>query len=179
MRKSVWLGAMGAAMLLCVGVQAGYSQKADTAGKETILKATDVTPKIMPEKVFFRGQTASVQMRNTGGVHYGDDFYVVTGLVDNSGYSTGIKEKYQAYLITEVPLDFGGQVLKPGAYGFGFIDNNKVIVMDLGGNDLFTTGSTHDAEIKRPVPLQVAEGKGAGNYRLYKGRDFVDFHRTK
>ena len=48
-------------------------------------------------------------MRNTGGIHFTDDLYVLAGLVDNSGYSTGIREKYQAYLITEVTLQFGSQ----------------------------------------------------------------------
>ncbi len=36
-------------------------------GKEVILKAADITPKIFPERVFFRGQSASVQFRNSGG----------------------------------------------------------------------------------------------------------------
>jgi len=41
-------------------------------------------------------------------------------MVDSSGYSTGLKEKYQAYLLNEVTLEIAGQTLKPGAYGFGF-----------------------------------------------------------
>jgi hypothetical protein len=99
-------------------------------------------------------------------------------LVDNSGYSSGVRERYQAYFITEVPLEIGGQSLKPGAYGIGFLDADKFIVMDIGANDLFTTGSKKDADLKHPVPLQVVAGDG-GNYRLYKGRDFVEFHRAK
>jgi len=90
-------------------------------GKEVVLKAADITPKIFPERVFFRGQSASVQFRNSGGVHFADDFYVLAGLVDSSGYSTAIKEKYQAYLLNEVTLEIAGQTLKPGAYGFGFL----------------------------------------------------------
>jgi len=60
--------------------------------KDTVLKASDIKPKLFPESVFFRGQTAPAQMRNTGGIHFSDDFYVLAGLVDNSGYSTGIRE---------------------------------------------------------------------------------------
>jgi hypothetical protein len=150
-----------------------------TAGKETVLKATDVTPKLFPDKVFFRGLVASVQARNTGGVRYADEFFVLAGLVDNSGYSSGIREKYQAYLITEVPIEIGGQALKPGAYGCGFLENNKFIVMDLGANDLFTTSSTKDSEIKHPVPLQFLSTSDAGKYRIYHGRDYVEFHRVK
>jgi hypothetical protein len=147
------------------------------AGKEIVLKATDITPKIFPDRVFFRGQSASVQLRNTGGVHFADDFYVLAGLVDSSGYSTGIKEKYQGYLISEVTLEVGGQTLKPGAYGFGFLAGGKFVVMDLGANDVLQVTSQRDAEMKRPVPLQVAASSTAGSYRLYAGRDYVEFRR--
>ena len=97
-------------------------------GKETILKANDITPKTFPERVFYRGQVASVQMRNTGGVHFGDDLYVLAGLVDVSGYSSGVREKYQGYLLTEVPMDVNGKTLKPGAFGIGFVNGSKFVV---------------------------------------------------
>lgn len=146
--------------------------------KDTVLRAADIKGKLFPEAVFFRGQSAPVQMRNTGGVHFSDDFYVLAGMVDNSGYSTGIREKYQAYLLSEVTLQIGGQTLKPGAYGIGFIEGGKLVVMDLAANDIFRTGSQRDAEMKRPVPLQIVATEGA-KYRLYMGRDFVEFSRTK
>jgi hypothetical protein len=148
------------------------------AGQDTVLKAADITPKIFPERVFFRGQVAPAQLRNTGGVHFADDFYVLAGLVDSSGYSTGIKEKYQAYLLNEVTMEISGQTLKPGAYGFGFLNGGKFVVMDLAANDVLQAASQHDAEIKRPIPLQVVASPTAGSYRLYVGRDFVEFHRS-
>jgi hypothetical protein len=146
-------------------------------GKEVVLKAADITAKIFPERVFFRGQSAPVQFRNTGGVHFADDFYVLAGMVDNSGYSTGIKEKYQAYLLNEVTLEISGKTLKPGAYGIGFLTGGKFVVMDLGANDVLQTASQHDGDMKRPVPLQVLASATAGAYRLYAGRDYVEFHR--
>jgi hypothetical protein len=147
-------------------------------GQETILKASDITPKLFPDQVFFRGQTAPIQMRNTGGVHFADGLFVLTGLVDNSGYSTAIRTKYQAYLITEVPLEIGGQTLKPGAYGYGFIDGGKFVVLDLAANELFQISSQRDADIKHPTPLQILASPTAGSYRLYNGRDFVEFKRA-
>ena len=146
--------------------------------KDTVLKAGDIKGKLFPEAVFFRGQSAPVQMRNTGGVHFSDDFYLLAGMVDNSGYSTGIREKYQAYLLNEVTLEIGEQTLKPGAYGIGFIAGGNFVVMDLAANDIFQTPSQRDTEMKRPVPLQVVVSEGA-KYRLYMGRDFVEFSRTK
>ena len=146
--------------------------------KDTVLKASDVKPKLFPESVFFRGQTAPAQMRNTGGIHFSDDLYMLAGLVDNSGYSTGIRQKYQAYLISEVTLQFAAQALKPGAYGVGFIEGGKFVVLDLAANEIFQAASQKDTEIKRPVPLQVMAAE-AGKYRLYAGRDFVEFSRAK
>ena len=147
-------------------------------GKEAALKAADITAKLFPERVFFRGQNAPVQFRNTGGVRFADDFYVLAGIVDNSGYSTGLREKYQAYLLNEVTLQIGGQTLKPGAYGFGFQEGGKFLIMDIGANDLLNATSQRDAELKRPVPLQVVASSTAGSYRLYAGRDYVEFNRA-
>ena len=147
------------------------------AGQDTVLMAADITPKLFPEQVFFRGKVAPAQLRNTGGVHFADDLYVLAGLVDNSGYSTAIKEKYQAYLLSEVTLEIGGQTVKPGAYGFGFV-SGKFILMDLAANNLIETAGQHDAEVKRPVPLQVVASSAAASYRLYIGREFVEFSRA-
>jgi len=81
-------------------------------------------------------------------------------------------------LISEVTLQFGAQTLKPGAYGVGFIEGGKFVVLDLAANDIFRVASQKDAEIKRPVPLQVAATE-SGKYRLYAGREFVEFSRAK
>ena len=169
-----------AVTLLAAIVSQALPQSAATSApaKESLLTAAEVGNKLLPEKVFFRGQIAPVQARNTGGVRYADGFLVFAGLVDNSGYSTGIREKYQAYFINEVPVEIGGQTLKPGAYGVGFLEGNKFVVMDLGANNVLQAASTKDAEMKRPVPLQFVAGSAAGIYRLYHGRDYVEFHRT-
>ena len=147
-------------------------------GKEAALKAADITAKLFPERVFFRGQNAPVQFRNTGGVRFADDFYVLAGIVDNSGYSTGLREKYQAYLLNEVTLQIGGQTLKPGAYGFGFQEGGKFLIMDIGANDVLNAASQRDTELKLPVPLQVVASSTAGSYRLYAGRDYIEFNRA-
>jgi len=159
-------------------LQTAVAGNSPAEGKEAALKAADITAKLFPERVFFRGQNAPVQFRNTGGVRFADDFYVLAGIVDNSGYSTGLREKYQAYLLNEVTLQVGGQTLKPGAYGFGFQEGGKFLIMDIGANDLLSTTSQRDTDLKRPVPLQVVAGSAAGSYRLYAGRDYVEFSRA-
>ena len=180
MRVRALLCLLSAIPLAVAAVSIARPQSAANSApvKEGVLTAADVGDKLLPEKVFFRGQIAPVQARNTGGVRYADGFLVFAGLVDSSGYSTGIREKYQAYLINEVPIEIGGQTLKPGAYGIGFLEGNKFVVMDIGANDVLQAASAKDTEMKRPVPLQFMAGAGAGNYRLYHGRDYIEFHRA-
>jgi hypothetical protein len=155
--------------------RAGGSAQGE-AKKDAVLKAADITGKIFPEKVFYRGQVGSVQMRNTGGVHFADGFYVLAGLVDTAGYASSVKEKYQGYLLTEVATEINGQALKPGAYGIGFVTGSKFVVSDLGANTVLEIAGQKDAELKRPVPLQVVEG--SDGYRLYFGREFVTIKRA-
>jgi hypothetical protein len=161
--------------LLCLAISA----VADDAAKATakVLTSSDLTEKVLPPRVFFRGQSADVQKRNAGGVHYADDAYVLAALVDSSGYSTAIREKYQGYLLAETPLTIGGQKLPAGAYGFGFV-GGKFVVMDVGAHDVLTADATKDADMKHPVPLQIVAG-ASGLYRLYAGRDYVEFSRAQ
>lgn len=161
--------------LLTVQFQSAVASPAE--GNEAVLKASEITGKIFPDQVFFRGQVAPVQMRNTAGIRFADDAYVLGGLVDSSGYSSDIRQKYQGYLITEVALEIGGQKLAPGSYGFGFVTGDKFVVMDLGAHDVLQASSTKDTEMKRPIPLQIV-GVG-GKYRLYGGRDFVGVSRSQ
>jgi len=160
-------------------VLAGSSSAQGEAKKDVILKPVDITPKIFPGTVFYHGRAGSVQMRNTGGVQFADDFYVLAGLVDTSGYSSGVKEKYQGYFLTEVPVEINGQSLKPGAYGIGFVAGSKFIVSDLGSNTLLEIAGQRDAELKRATPLQVLAAPEAGFYRLYIGRDYVTIKRAR
>jgi hypothetical protein len=144
------------------------------AGEAAVLKPADMA-NILPATVFFQGKAAPVQSRNSGGVRFGDKSLMLAALVDTSGYSSQVQEKYQAYLITESAIDIDGHRLAPGAYGCGFISNNSFIVMDIGGHDLFTAHTTHDDNLRRPTPLQVTVAPEAGKYRLYAGRNFVVF----
>ncbi len=126
--------------------------------------------KIAPSTYYFAGQSAAVQARNTTGLKNSAGKVVLAGLVDTSGYSTAIQEKYQGFLITETKLSFDGGTLDPGEYGFGFKDG-KFIVMNVAATDLVSVTSQNDDQLKHPVPLKL-EKDGAA-YRLYGGRKYV------
>ncbi|WP_433984698.1 hypothetical protein RBB78_09115 [Tunturiibacter empetritectus] len=149
------------------------SDSAAMAGTKT-LTATEAT-KFLPATVFFRGQSAPIQARNSGGVQFAKDALLLVALVDTAGYSSSVQEKYQAYLITEASIDIEGHSLKPGAYGCGFVGGNTFVVMDIGGHDLFSAPAAKDAALRRPTPLQILPAPSGTGYRLYVGRDYVDF----
>jgi hypothetical protein len=141
---------------------------------DTVLSVTETT-KLLPASVFFRGQTATTQLRNSGGVKFADGKFVLATMVDTSGYSSDVAEKYQAYLIAEAPIKIEGHDLAAGVYGVGFVAENKFVVMDVGAHDLFSVTSHKDEALKRPVPLKVTTE--AGGFRLYAGRSYVTFAR--
>jgi hypothetical protein len=142
---------------------------------DKILKPAD-TQKLLPASVWYDGQSAPSQLRNSGGVKFADGHFVLATLVDNSGYSTGVAAKYQAYFVVEEPLKIGGQSLAAGVYGFGFVSGNQFVVTDIGGHDVLTVPSTSDTAMKRPMPLQVIADP-AGGYRLYAGKNYVTFSK--
>jgi hypothetical protein len=159
---------------IAVALAAPSSVAAQSAAN-TLLKPADLE-NLFPATVFYDGQSAPAQLRNSGGVKFADGHYVLASLVDTSGYSTGVAAKYQGYLIAEVPLVINGKRLAAGAYGFGFLGGDVFLVTDLGGNDVLTVHSTKDAAMARPRPLEVTDDP-AGGYRLYAGRSCVHFGR--
>jgi len=149
---------------------------AQAAGSDSVLTA-QAAGKLLPDAVFYAGKSANTQLRNATGIHFGDGAYTLAVLVDTSGYSTAVQEKYQGYLLTETTLQFGGHSLPAGAYGFGFV-KGQFLVMDIGNHDIFQAGTTHDANLHLPRPLQVLSGSSGGEYRLCSGRDCVTFTRA-
>jgi len=154
-----------AALALLMAV-AAFAQQAS----KHVLGA-DELKKAVPTEYFYRGQKAPVQLRNAVGFQLADGKMTLAALVDASGYSTAIQQKYQGMLITESKLDIGGSSLPPGQYGFGFTADGKFMVMDVGNNDVLSASSQTDSQLKRPVPLKLVED-GAG-YKLYAGKKWV------
>ncbi len=96
---------------------------------------------------------------------------VLAALVDASGYSTAIQQKYQGLLITETKLNIGGAELAPGQYGFGFTADGKFVVMDVANNDVLSVAFAAYPEMQHAVPLKL-EPDGSG-YKLYAGKKWV------
>ena len=133
--------------------------------------SSDELNKVVPTEYFFRAQKAPVQLRNAVGFQLRDSKMMLAALVDASGYSTSIQEKYQGMLITESKLAIGGSSLPPGQYGFGFAADGKFNVMDVANNDVLSASYQTDQVLQRPVPLKLVEdGEG---YKLYAGKKWI------
>ena len=129
---------------------------------------------LLPPSVFYLSQVAPIQARNSAGYRFASGRLFLATMVDTSGYTSAVQQTYQGYLILEVPLMVGGKMLAAGAYGFGFIADNRMVVMDPGGTQVFSTSTVPDASLTRPNPLQILPVPAPGNgFRLYLGRNYV------
>ena len=136
----------------------------------TILTGAELT-RVVPTGFYFQGLSAPTQMRNSAAVRFGTDRYVISGLVDTSGYSADVRAKYVGFLITDSAITLNGESLPAGAYGFGFPNEGKMTVMDLAGKDLLSVPVTNDKALRRPRPLMMSAD--ASGVRLYAGKDYV------
>lgn len=152
-------------LLLLVVTTSGVAQQ-----NATILAGAELT-RVVPTGFYFQGLSAPTQMRNSAAARFGTDRYVISGLVDTSGYSADIRAKYVGFLITDSTITLNGESLPAGAYGFGFGTAGKLTVLDLAGKDLLSVNVTNDKSLRRPRPLMMTADPGG--VRLYNGRDYV------
>jgi hypothetical protein len=136
----------------------------------TVLAGAELM-RVVPPGFYFQGLNAPTQMRNAAAARFGSNRYVIAGLVDTAGYAADVREKYQGFLITDSPIRIGGFELGVGAYGFGFVNGGKFLVLDLSGKEVFSTLVENDKDLKRPRPLMMS--KGGSGVRLYSGRNYV------
>lgn len=150
--------------LLAISISATAQDRA------TILTGAELT-RVVPTGFYFQGLSAPTQMRNSAAARFGANRFVIVGLVDTSGYSADVREKYVGFLITDSEITLNGTSLPSGAYGFGFGTEGKLTVLDLAGKDVLSVDITNDKQLRRPRPLMMAADPGG--VRLYNGRNYV------
>ena len=160
-----WLKHLSVALALLA-----ITGSATAQDRPTILTGAELT-RVVPTGFYFQGLSAPTQMRNSAAARFGTTRFVIAALVDTSGYSADIREKYVGFLITDSEITLNGTSLPAGAYGFGFGTEGKLTVMDVGGKDLLSVDITNDKALRRPRPLMMAADPGG--VRLYNGRNYV------
>ena len=169
MKKVLWSGALAlgvAAVLAVVLAPAPAHAQAKLEGK-----AFDSA---FVKDFYLEGNAIPTQKRNTAILKGADGKRMVFGLLDTTGYSAEIQQKYAGMMIVERKTMVGGAAVGTGAYGFGLVKGTpaegpgKLIVYDVSGAKVGETAAQYDAALAQPVPLQVVNG------RLYVGRHWVE-----
>ena len=167
MKKVLWSTAVAlavAALVALVPVPAQAQEKLEG-------KAFDAA---YVKDFYLEGNSIPTQKRNTVILKGADGKHLVFGLLDTSGYSTEIQQKYAGMIIVERKVTIGGAAVGTGAYGFGLQKGTpaegpgKLVIYDVAGAKVGEAAAQYDAKLAQPVPLQFAGGK------LYVGRHWVE-----
>jgi hypothetical protein len=155
---------------LALLVVAAFSVPVLAQDSVAVLAGAELT-RVVPTSFYFQGQSAPTQMRNSAAARFGKDRFVIAGMVDTSGYSAEVRARYQGFFITDSSITVGGETLPAGAYGFGFTNDGKLNILDVGGNQVLSVSTANDKALRRPRPLMMT--MDGSNVRLYAGRDYV------
>jgi hypothetical protein len=149
------------------------------AGPEFELVSGAAFDAAVPRDFFLEGNAIPVEKRNAVLLKTASGKEVLVALLDTSGYSSQVQEKYTGMLIGEVPVKACDVALPVGSYGFGLrrpapqaSGRAELTVYDQGGQRLGACTAEEDLALARPVPLQaVPEPKRPA--RLYLGRYWI------
>ena len=156
--------------VLILSLMAFAAATAAAQEKAVVLAGAQLT-RVVPTSFYFEGQSAPTQTRNTAAARFGTKRYVIAGMVDTSGYSSEVRAKYEGFFIADSPVTVGGQELATGAYGFGFTDDGKLNIFDVGGMQVLSVQTTKDSKLRRPRPMLITTD--SDGIRFYSGRDYA------
>jgi len=128
----------------------------------------------MVKDFYLEGNSIPTQKRNAALVKTLAGARVLFALIDTTGYSSQIVQKYEGMIISEGNFTIGGQKLGVGSFGFGHTkplatsnDDMKLYIYDQAGTKVAECSGKKDAGLAQPMPLQVVKGVPA---KLYLGR---------
>jgi hypothetical protein len=133
----------------------------------------------VPADFYLEGNRIPVEKRNAVLLTNAKGARVVLGLIDTTGYSSQIKQKYIGMLITETKVAVCGNALGVGSYGFG-LDRPAATsnadapfkIYNQAGEKVGECAAKKDDSVKQPKPLAVTTEGGAS--KLYLGKYAVE-----
>jgi hypothetical protein len=130
----------------------------------------------MVKDFYIEGNAIPTQKRNAVLVTTPAGARLLLALIDTSGYSSQIQQKYEGMIISEGDFTVCGLKVGVGSYGFGHTkpaatsgEDMKLSVYDQAGGKLGDCAGKKDAAMAQPKPLQVVVGTGQPA-KLYLGR---------
>ena len=137
--------------------------------------------KIVPKDFVLEENAIPTERRNSTLVVTPSGARLVAGLLDTSGYSSQVQEKYLGMLIAEGNVEVCGRQVDIGSYGFGLAKApgaagghpSRFFLYNQAGKKVAECTAKWDENLKSPRPLQVVVS-GGGTARLYLGRTWVE-----
>ena len=127
----------------------------------------------IPNDFYLEGNRIPVQKRNAALLKTPAGARLVLALIDTTGYSSQIQQKYIGMLITEGKVSVCHVPLSVGSYGFGLEKPaGKFLLYNQAGEKVGECEAKRDSALKQPTPLSIVLSNEAGA-RLYLGRYFV------
>ena len=134
----------------------------------------------IPNDFYLEGNRIPVEKRNAALLKTPAGARLVLALIDTTGYSSQIKQKYIGMVIAEGTVSVCNVPLSVGSYGFGLekpaatsSEEAKFILYNQAGEKVGDCGAKKDNAVKHPKPLNIVLSKEAGA-RLYLGRYFLE-----
>lgn len=163
------------AVVLLAGVWLAGPADAETPEQWTLAAGKEFDGAIVPN-FYLEGNAIPVQKRNAAMLKCTCGKRIVFALLDTSGYSIDVQQKYHGMVTTEKGITLGGAAVPVGAFGLGLQKPEapseapaKVFFYDVAGQKVAEGSAQYDANLAQPVPLQVVVEKNKAP-RLLLGR---------
>ncbi len=133
----------------------------------------------IPNDFYLEGNRIPVEHRNAVLLKTPGGARLVLALIDTTGYSSQIKQKYLGMVITEGAVSVCSVPLNVGSYGFGLepaatsSEDAKFHLYNQAGETVGDCAAKKDSAVKQPKPLNAVLSKEAGA-RLYLGRYYLE-----
>ncbi len=173
-KKMMLFGLIGMACLLIARPDAARAQ----SGFEPV--SAEAFTRAVPNDFYLEGNRIPVEKRNAAVLKNAKGARLVVALIDTTGYSSQIQQKYIGMLITETPLSVCGIAVGVGSYGFGLerpaatsSADAPFKVYNQAGEKLGECAAKKDESLKQAKPLTTITSQG-GPAKVYLGRYVIE-----
>jgi hypothetical protein len=174
--RRIWLVS---AMTLMAAALAVWPGEARAQGSFELVTGKEFDS-ALPKDFYLEGNAIPTQKRNAALLKTPTGGRLLVALIDTTGYSSQIQQKYEGMIISEGKVTLCGAALAVGSYGFGFTkpaatgsEEAKFFLYDQAGGKVAECDMNKDADLKRPKPLQVVVAKDAPA-KLYFGKNWLE-----
>ncbi len=142
--------------------------------------SVDAFNRAVPNDFYLEGNRIPVEKRNAAVLKNAKGTRLVLALIDTTGYSSQIQQKYIGMLITEGTISVCGIALGVGSYGFGLDRPAATSTADApfkiynqAGEKLGECAAKKDDSLKQAKPLTTVTAQGEPA-KLYLGKYVIE-----